>query len=77
LPQNFRDAVFTYGKHTCCGLAWLDAKCPPKLLYHSCSSTGQGEKKYNERLVDQDKNRERSLAHYPHRQNRHDSQKLV
>jgi len=26
----------------CFGLAWLDARCPPKPLYHSPSSTGQG-----------------------------------
>jgi len=24
------------------GLPWLDARCPPKALYHSSSSTGQG-----------------------------------
>jgi len=23
-------------------LAWINARCPPKLLYHSPSSTGQG-----------------------------------
>jgi len=26
----------------CFGLAWINARCPPKLLYHSPSSTGQG-----------------------------------
>jgi len=26
----------------CHGLAWLDARCPPKPLYHSPSSAGQG-----------------------------------
>jgi len=26
----------------CFGLAWINAKCPPKRLYHSPSSAGQG-----------------------------------
>jgi len=26
----------------CFGLAWINVKCPPKPLYHSPSSTGQG-----------------------------------
>jgi len=26
----------------CFGLAWINAKCPPKPLYHSPSSAGQG-----------------------------------
>jgi len=25
----------------CFGLAWINARCPPKLLYHSFSSAGQ------------------------------------
>ena len=33
---------------------WLGARCPPKPLYHSPSSTGQG-RKYNKRLVGRDK----------------------
>jgi len=55
----------------CChSLAWLDTRLPPKLLYHSLSSTGQGRKKYNERLMSRDKDRERSLTKYCHGQNR-------
>jgi len=26
----------------CYGLAWVNARCPPKPLYHSASSAGQG-----------------------------------
>jgi len=26
----------------CFGLAWINARCPPKRLYHSPSSAGQG-----------------------------------
>jgi len=26
----------------CFGLAWINARCPPKLLYHSSSSAEQG-----------------------------------
>jgi len=26
----------------CCGLAWINARHPPKPFYHSPSSTGQG-----------------------------------
>jgi len=29
---------------SCCGLAWLDARCPPKPLCHCLSSAGQGRK---------------------------------
>jgi len=53
----------------CFGLAWINARCPPKLLYHSPSSTGR-ERKYDERLVGQDKDRQRSLTDYCHGQNR-------
>jgi len=51
-------------------LAWINARCPPKLLYHSPSSTGQGRGKYDERLMGRDKDRERSLTNYCHGQNR-------
>jgi len=43
---------------SCHGLAWLDAGCPPKPLYHSPSSTGQGRKNNDKKLVGQDKDRE-------------------
>jgi len=36
-----------------------------------------GQKKYNKRLMGQDKDWERSLTHYRHRKNRLDSRKLV
>jgi len=52
----------------CFGLARINARCRPKLLYHSPSSTG--ERKCDERLVDRDKHRERSLTNYRHRENR-------
>jgi len=54
----------------CCGLAWLNARCPQKPCYHSPSSTGHRRKKYDERLVSQDKDRKRSLTNYCHGQNR-------
>jgi len=28
--------------YECFGLAWINARCPPKPLYHSPSSAGQG-----------------------------------
>jgi len=28
--------------HSCFGLAWINVRYPPKPLYHSLSSTGQG-----------------------------------
>jgi len=30
------------GARKCFGLAWISARCPPKPLYHSPSSAGQG-----------------------------------
>jgi len=36
-----------------------------------------GERKYNKRLVGRDKDRERSLTYYHHRQNRFDLGKLM
>jgi len=38
-------------------LVWINARCPPKPLYHSLSSAGQGRRKYDERLEGQDKDR--------------------
>jgi len=61
----------------CRGLAWLDLRYPPKLLYHSTSSTGQGRKKYDERLLGQDEHREKSLSNYCHMQNRLNLEKVV
>jgi len=37
------------------GRPWLDARCPPKLLYHSPSSAGQGREKCNKDLMGRDK----------------------
>ena len=59
------------------GWAWLDAGCPPKLLYHSPSSAGQGRNKYNERLPGGHEDRERSLTNNCRVQNRSDLGKLV
>jgi len=61
----------------CRDLACLDARCPSKPLYRSPSSIEQGRKKYDERLVGQDKDRERSLTNYCHGQNRLDLGKSV
>jgi len=60
----------------CRDLAWINARCPPKPLYHSSPSAGQG-RKHGERLISWDQDRERSLANYHHRQNRLDLGKLV
>jgi len=54
---------------TCFGLGWINARCPPKPLYHSPLLSWTGERKY-ERLEGQDKEREGSLTSYCHRQNR-------
>ena len=54
---------------------WLEDRCPPKLLHHSLSWTG--ESKYNERLKGRDKGRERSFTSYRHGQNRLNLGKLV
>jgi len=58
------------GNRQCCGLARLVARCPQKLLCQSPLLNWTGEKKYDKRLVSQDKDRDRSLANYHHRQNR-------
>lgn len=52
---------------------WLEAGCPPKLLYHS---TGKGGK-CNKKLVGSIKTRERSMTNYHHGQNGLDLWKLV
>jgi len=40
----FLDEIFHHPpqKNICFGLAWINARCPPKPLYHSPSSAGQG-----------------------------------
>jgi len=53
----------------------MNARCPQNLFYHSPSSTGQGRKKYDERLMGRDKDREKSLTSYGHGQNRFNSWK--
>jgi len=62
--------------NSCRGLACLDARCPPKLLCHSSSSTGQGRKNTRGSWVEI-KDRERSFTNYRHRQNRLNLGKLV
>jgi len=52
----------------CFGLAWINARCPPKPLYHSPSSAGQG--RGNMKKGSWVKGRERSLTNFFHRQNR-------
>jgi len=47
-------------------------RCPPKLLYHFSSSSGQGKKKYNKKLVGQEKDGERLFTNYCHGQKRLD-----
>jgi len=42
--------IFITDLALCGGLAWLDARCPPKLLYKSPYSTGQGRKNMAEGL---------------------------
>ena len=54
----------------CFGVAWINARCPPKSLCHCHSSAGQGRGNVTERLVGRDKDRERSLTSYHHGQNR-------
>jgi len=54
----------------CVVLAWLEARCPPKLLCHSPSQLDRGEQKYNEMFMRRDKDRGRSLSNYCHGQNR-------
>jgi len=39
----------------------LDTRCPPKPLHYSLSSAGRGEKNYDEKLMDRDEDKERSL----------------
>jgi len=51
-------------------LAWINARCPPKPLYPSPSSVGQGRGNMMKRLEGRDKDRERSLTDYCHEQNR-------
>jgi len=54
------------GRH-CFDLAWINARYPPKLLYHSPFSAGQGKGNMVKRLVGRDKDRERSLTNYRHK----------
>jgi len=42
--------LLPFGLWLCCGLAWLDARCPPKQLYHSPFSTGHERNKYEKPL---------------------------
>jgi len=44
MSQHCRDQKPTTRKQhpVCFGLAWINARCPPKLLYHCPSSAGQG-----------------------------------
>jgi len=37
-----RYAKIQFRNTPCFGLAWINARCPPKLLYRSPSSNGQG-----------------------------------
>jgi len=34
--------ILTLVLNKCFGVAWINARCPPKPLYHCPSSTGQG-----------------------------------
>jgi len=60
----------------CGGLAWLDARCPPKPLYHSPSSAGQERKNTVKGSWVKIRTR-RSLTSYHHGQNIVDLGKLV
>jgi len=40
LALDTLEGVLSFG--LCFGLVWINARCPPKLLYHSPSSAGQG-----------------------------------
>jgi len=51
-------------------LAWINARCPPKPLLSLPLLSWTGERKYNERLEGQDKDRERSLTNYCQERNR-------
>jgi len=39
---SFSDLLATSNTQGCFGLAWINVRCPPKPLYHSPSSNGQG-----------------------------------
>ena len=61
----------------CSGLTLAGGQVPTKAALSLPSSAGQGERKYNERLMGQGKDRERSLTNYCHRQNRLNLEKLI
>ena len=56
----------------CCGLGPASNKAPRSRSLIPSPRGGMGRRKYNERLVSRDKDREGSLATYGHRQNRLD-----
>jgi len=63
---------FAIKSNTLCHCGWVDPGSMPG-THQSCSitpSAGQGREKHNKRLVDRDKDRERSLTNYHHGQNR-------
>jgi len=54
----------------CFGLAWINARCPPKTALSLPLLSWTWEREYGERLEGQVKDREGSLANYRHGQTR-------
>jgi len=68
--------IWEWQQAACHGLAWLEARCPPKPVYHSPPQLDRGEE-CNKKLLGRDKDGERSLTSYRDGQNRLNLGKLV
>jgi len=80
--SNYYPSLEFLEPHVGCqkGLSWFSlggCQVPTKTTLSLPLLSLTGEIKYEERLVGQEKDRERSLPHYLHRQNRLNSGKLV
>jgi len=62
---------------SCSGLFLAGHQVPTKAALSLAQLSWTGERKYNERLVGQDKDRKRSFSNYHHRQNRLDLGKFI
>ena len=67
-----RQAYLNLGLLSCHGLGPAGNKATTQPLAHSSPLGGMGRRKYNERLLGRDQDREGSLTNYGHRQNRLD-----
>jgi len=71
--KNSRNKDMVWKRWFSCCLFWfgLDKwQVPTKTTLSLPLLSGTGERKYDEKLVGRDKDRERSLTNYPHGQNR-------